>query len=85
MLLLKAEQHTKVLTFSFICPGCLEEMYLFGKNSTQVNCYYCDQDITEITNAVNDKVDGRMLYHRIGFPKMDRLARERTKELREKM
>lgn len=61
-----------------ICPGCLEDTYIF-----YAACPECGSDIFEPKHVTNNGVHGRLNYHILGWPEMDKMAHERLYELRD--
>lgn len=60
-----------------VCPECLSEIYLFHNA-----CIECGGSTFEGRAVVSNGIEGRIAYHRLGWPSMDRMAIDRFKELR---
>lgn len=60
-----------------ICPHCLEDVFAYQKA-----CMECGGDIYEANALISDGIESRFVYHRVGWPAMDRMARDRLKEKR---
>ena len=82
MFTFKTESLADCSISSFICPNCLEDLAFLTDNFNFKCCQFCKYDISESKMALDSGVSGRFIYHTMGWPKMDRLARERLKELR---
>ena len=82
MFTFKTEYYCGTSTSTFICPNCLEDITFLTNGFGFKCCYFCDYDITESKLALDSEGPGRFLYHTMGWPKMDRVARGRLMELR---
>lgn len=59
-----------------VCPECLSDIYLFHSA-----CCECGAETFEGKAVVSNGVAGRVTYHRLGWPSMDRMSIHRFKEL----
>ena len=60
----------------FICPNCLDTCYAFYERCI------CGSAIEKASNVISGGTRGRLNYHKNGWFAMDKLSRERSRELK---